>query len=282
MVNKRKTLIIIGESLMTIVLVFSCFTFAWFQSNQQTPLFSFNSGTLEMNVTSTNVYKYVYSKIPGTELVDYVSPGTVNKTTITNNANELVMNIFDPTSIKIIPDVTISSLNTNLVLEIDFSVTYSTAFKFSMVALKNILTTTNLLTSDYIHFTALTSEEYEAYSLVSGITSINETKVFDNVKKYSELSTHPYHIFPCAQEAIGDNYTTILSNNILVGTKPNATTTSNYKIYLNIDYDDNLTNGKHSSSDVVNNDYNLYSDSKIGYSFLMEMDYSFVFHLEQV
>jgi hypothetical protein len=145
---------------------------------------------------------------------------------------------------------------------------------------------TSLKASNYVHFTSLMEDEYTSYAATSGITSTDDAKVYDNIKKYSEdIANHPYTIFPNAQSNSGSSSMAILKSGsndyVTLVTRPANEVTNTFTFYVNVDYDDNLTNGKISSSSDVNATYNLYTDARLGNNYSMVMDYHFILTLSQ-
>jgi len=289
--KKVKLFLVIGESLLLISLAITNFSFAWFDSKERQLMVNSSTSTLAVTNISTDVYKYVYANI-GTVAVpiyDYNNPGTVTKTTIPNDATSVIMNIFDPTLLKISADKTISDLNTNLVLKVSFHLSYATKVNLVVLAQEDTITTTNLLASNYVHFTALTSDTYTTYAASSGITDNDANALlFKNIKQYSEdVTNHPYYIFPDAVGATGNDNVSILNKDTssnyveLVTVTPTAQTEGDYFFYINLDYDDNLTNGKINSSATENTDYSLYTDARLGQTFAVDMDYHFVLTFNQ-
>lgn len=282
--NIKGKLFMICESTIIALLSFSCFTMAWFLPSHSST-FRFSTGGLKVSNIKTSVYKYVYPPLVGGGSnieYDYNKEGVVNKVDITNTSNSLEMNYFDPTLLKIYATSsnkkTISDLNTNLVIAINFDITYGTGINISLTANKVKNNTTNLKNSDYIHFTALSSVEYQK---LYGSSSL----IFNNVKSYSEdFINHPAKIFNTAQKEVDNEALPILTDGIKDNIKlidaPLNETTSNFSIYLNVDYDDKLTNGINLDG-LVNNKYNLYSLDKIGNFYDMVMDYYFVFKFIQ-
>lgn len=289
--KKGKLFLIIGEGALLVSLSIVNFSYAWFDSKNRTLLVDSTAGSLVCSNITTEVYKYTYNNI-GTEaspIYDYGNAGTIVKKTIPNDTTSVIMNLFDPTYLKISTNKTISDLNTNLVLKVNFHLLYSTKVNLVLLAQEDSLTTTNLLCSDYIHFTALKSETYDTYASTSGISDADPNAlIYKNVKQYSEDTTNnPYYIFPNAIGTTGNDNVSLLNKNSssnyveLVTTNPVSKTENDYSFYVNIDYDDNLTNGKISDTATENDTYSLYTDARLGQTFAMDMNYHFIMIFNQ-
>ena len=109
---------------------FSAVTLAWIIRTSAIEGIRVDASSLGLSLNNQNLYKYVFPRYKDssgndTDVVDYLSKGEVKA--VSNDAN---MNPLDPTYLNIqhlLSQEGISVLNTNLVLEFDFTITYSTS-----------------------------------------------------------------------------------------------------------------------------------------------------------
>ena len=109
---------------------FSAVTLAWIVRTSAIDGIRIDASSLLLDLDDQNLYKYVFPRYKDssgndTNIVDYLSQGEVMS--VTNDAN---MNPLDPTYLSIqhlLSQEGISGLNTNLVLEFSFTITYSTS-----------------------------------------------------------------------------------------------------------------------------------------------------------
>ena len=151
---------------------FSAVTLAWIVRTSAIDGIRVDASSLGLDLNSQNLYKYVFPRYKDssgneTNVVDYLSKGEVKA--VSNDAN---MNPLDPTYLNIqhlVSQEGISILNTNLVLEFDFTITYTTSIDLYVFAERDY--EKELLksepdaqrVSDFIHFDLFQASEIEEY-----------------------------------------------------------------------------------------------------------------------
>ena len=151
---------------------FSAVTLAWIIRTSAIEGIKVDASSLALNLNNQNLYKYVFPRYKDssgneTNVVDYLSKGEVKP--VSNDSN---MNPLDPTYLTIqhmLSQEGISTLNTNLVLEFTFTITYSTSIDLYVFAErdyeKELLKTDPdaQRVSDFIHFDLFQDSEIEEY-----------------------------------------------------------------------------------------------------------------------
>lgn len=235
----------------------STFTWAWINWQPSVPSIGLDSGKLKVSLTSSKVYKYFYPYFAGsTELINYQAAGTVSSEDFSAISTDYKMNLFDPTYLTITQSqgVTISSLNTNLVLAITFSIETSVPATLKFSAVRNSAYTAGTLAASYfIHFQGVTSTVY------SGLDKTDYTaaddKVFFPIKTYVEANEGNDATF-------GEDTNLDIFTFDIDGTS--GASSQSVTFYANIDYDDTLTKAV------------FYDYEHLGYNYDLPMDYSFV------
>ena len=116
---------------------FSAVTLAWIIRTSSIEGIRIDASSLLLDLDSQNLYKYVFPRYKDsngsdTNIVDYLSQGEVK--TVSNDSN---MNPLDPTYLSIqrlLSQEGVSVLNTNLVLEFTFTITYTTSIDLYVYA----------------------------------------------------------------------------------------------------------------------------------------------------
>ena len=140
---------------------FSAVTLAWIVRTSAIDGIRVDASSLTLNLIDQKLYKYVFPRYKDssgneTNVVDYLSEGEVK--TVSNDTN---MNPLDPTYLSIqhlLSQEGIGVLNTNLVLEFEFTITYTTSIDFYVFAERDYQgtflksTSTAQRVSDFIHF----------------------------------------------------------------------------------------------------------------------------------
>lgn len=170
---KKKKALLIGLFLSSILAVgsFSSITFAWLIHNSSIEEIKVDASSLRLSPTSQKIYKYVFpaykdSKGNNTSIVDYLSPGSVQNVGTTSN-----MNTLDPAYLTIQNTVNqegISGLNTNIVLEFTFEITYTTSIDLYVNASRYYASYIPSQKgaqriSDFIHFDLFTEDDFSSY-----------------------------------------------------------------------------------------------------------------------
>lgn len=151
---------------------FSAVTLAWIIRTSSIEGIRIDASSLLLDLTDQKLYKYVFPRYQDsngsdTNIVDYLSPGEVK--TVSNDSN---MNPLDPTYLTIQNQKNqsgIGSLNTNLVLEFSFSITYSTSIDLYVYAERDYngtflkSTPTAQRVSDFIHFDLFKDSDIAGY-----------------------------------------------------------------------------------------------------------------------
>ena len=151
---------------------FSAVTLAWIVRTSAIDGIRIDASSLALDLESQNLYKYVFPRYKDssgneTNVVDYLSKGEVKA--VSNDAN---MNPLDPTYLNIqhlLSQEGIGILNTNLVLEFSFEITYSTSIDLYVLAERDY--EKELLksdpdaqrVSDFIHFDLFNASEIQEY-----------------------------------------------------------------------------------------------------------------------
>ena len=151
---------------------FSAVTLAWIIRTSSIEGIRIDASSLLLDLDSQNLYKYVFPRYKDssgsdTNIVDYLSQGEVK--TVSNDSN---MNPLDPTYLSIqrlLSQEGVSVLNTNLVLEFTFSITYTTSIDLYVYAERDYNGTfikssnTAQRVSDFIHFDLFKDTEIADY-----------------------------------------------------------------------------------------------------------------------
>ena len=151
---------------------FSAVTLAWIVRTSAIDGIRIDASSLLLDLDDQNLYKYVFPRYKDssgndTNIVDYLSQGEVMS--VTNDAN---MNPLDPTYLSIqhlLSQEGISGLNTNLVLEFSFTITYSTSIDLYVYAERDYegsflkSSPTSQRVSDFIHFDLFQDSEIQDY-----------------------------------------------------------------------------------------------------------------------
>lgn len=301
---KSKRLIVILCSLALSVSAFTGITFAWIntQAALNSPI-SVDSSSLAVNSISATVYKYVYPSFtnamseydinyhvldgegqPTTEevLINYNQTGEVRSQELTSTY-PIGMNVFDPQYLLLNRynsdgSETISALNTNMVVGVDFNLTYSFPVCVSVQVAKKTQQTSYLAGTNYLHYSAVLASD-----LTSLDSSSTDGEIFDAVKDYAEV-TAENHTF-AHDDLNADNKLDMLeSANIGEDAVPTQTTTT-FRVYLAIDFDDVQTGVKKYDTDgtTIINDYEsgLFGLDYLGKTLSVEMDYFFTLCISQ-
>lgn len=170
---KKKPYLYIGLFLAGILGIgsFSTMTLAWIVNNTAIEEIKVDASSFELSITSQSIYKYVFpaykdSAGNDTDIIDYLSEGEVK--TVTSKSN---MNSLDPTLLTIQDTVSqegISTLNTNIVLEFTFEVTYTTSTNFYLYAERvydSFIPSSKgaQRISDFLHYDVFSSDEVEPH-----------------------------------------------------------------------------------------------------------------------
>ena len=161
---------------------FSAVTLAWIVRTSAIDGIRVDASSLGLSLNDQKLYKYVFPRYKDssgndTDVVDYLSKGEVKA--VSNDAN---MNPLDPTYLNIqhlLSQEGISVLNTNLVLEFDFTITYSTSIDLYVYAERDYVNqfiksnATAQRVSDFIHFDLFDYDDIDDY-----LSSPRETEVF--------------------------------------------------------------------------------------------------------
>ena len=151
---------------------FSAVTLAWIVRTSAIDGIRVDASSLGLNLNDQKLYKYVFPRYKDssgneTNVVDYLSKGEVKP--VSNDAN---MNPLDPTYLNIqhlLSQVGISVLNTNLVLEFDFTIIYTTSIDLYVYAERDYVnqfiksSDTAQRVSDFIHFDCFSESEITGY-----------------------------------------------------------------------------------------------------------------------
>lgn len=195
---KRKPYFYIGLFLCGILAVgsFSTMTLAWIVNNTAIEEIKVDASSLNLTVTNQSIYKYVFpaykdSEGRDTNIIDYLSPGEAKAVLSTSNMNSL-----DPAFLTIQDTVSqdgISSLNTNIVLEFTFEVTFSTSTNIYLYAERvydSFVPSKKgaQRISDYLHFDMFSSEEVEP---LLDDSLVEKTFVGDGSKTSFEIESIP-------------------------------------------------------------------------------------------
>src|SRR5574344_1036933 len=120
-------------------LVVSGVSFAWINYNKNVDIINIiTSGSLSIDSSSIELYRFEFPYINGTTLIDYNSKdGAVHDPyQLTTTTAQYMMNMFDPAYLTINPDKSVSDLNTNVVLKISLNYRSSINYKLTMKATK--------------------------------------------------------------------------------------------------------------------------------------------------
>lgn len=151
---------------------FSAVTLAWIIRTSSIEGIRIDASSLLLDLDSENLYKYVFPRYKDssgsdTNIVDYLSQGEVK--TVSNDSN---MNPLDPTYLSIqrlLSQEGVSVLNTNLVLEFTFTITYTTSIDLYVYAERDYngtfikSTPTAQRVSDFVHFDLFKDSEVAGY-----------------------------------------------------------------------------------------------------------------------
>lgn len=151
---------------------FSAVTLAWIIRTSSIEGIRIDASSLLLDLDSQNLYKYVFPRYKDsngsdTNIVDYLSQGEVK--TVSNDSN---MNPLDPTYLSIqrlLSQEGVSVLNTNLVLEFTFTITYTTSIDLYVYAERDYNGTfikssnTAQRVSDFVHFDLFKDSEIAGY-----------------------------------------------------------------------------------------------------------------------
>ena len=194
---------------------FSAVTLAWIVRTSAIDGIRVDASSLGLSLTDQKLYKYVFPRYKDsngsdTDVVDYLSQGEVKA--VSNNAN---MNPLDPTYLNIqhlVSQEGVSILNTNLVLEFTFKITYSTSIDLYVYAERDYVNPfiksaeTAQRVSDFIHFDLFKDEDIEDH-----LDSPLESNIFtgDGSKTAFELTSNPSGIANVTVDGVAtNNYTT--------------------------------------------------------------------------
>ena len=171
---KRKTYLMVGLFLAATLAVgsFSAVTLAWIVRTSAIDGIRVDASSLGLNLNDQKLYKYVFPRYKDssgneTNVVDYLSKGEVKA--VSNDAN---MNPLDPTYLNIqhlLSQEGIGVLNTNLVLEFDFTIIYTTSIDLYIYAERDYVnqfiksSDTAQRVSDFIHFDCFSESEISGY-----------------------------------------------------------------------------------------------------------------------
>ena len=171
---KRKTYLLVGLFLAATFAVgsFSAVTLAWIVRTSAIDGIRVDASSLGLDLNSQNLYKYVFPRYKDssgneTNVVDYLSKGEVKA--VSNDAN---MNPLDPTYLNIqhlLSQEGIGILNTNLVLEFDFTIIYTTSIDLYVYAERDYVnqfiksSDTAQRVSDFIHFDCFSESDITGY-----------------------------------------------------------------------------------------------------------------------
>lgn len=285
--KKKIALLIAAMSLAVSMTGFGVFTFAWLTYRQDLSAVNVDAGDLKISNLSTTVYKYVYPHYMDaqgnpTDLVDYMGEGTVTAYPLTTTLTSVGMNIYDPTLLIIsggtLSQSSVSSLNTNLVFKITFTVTYSTPISLTLSADRDssfVASSTNYPISRYLNYIGASGTEVDALST----TYTGEADVpFYKVKGLADTlysatdTTHDRVKSFAATDASTSSSLTFFTTD-LVTSRPSDNTEATFTEYINIDYDYALT----SASGVTD----FYDIEHLGKQYLMGMDYHFLLKITQ-
>ena len=151
---------------------FSAVTLAWIVRTSAIDGIRVDASSLGLNLNDQKLYKYVFPRYKDssgneTNVVDYLSKGEVK--TVSNDAN---MNPLDPTYLNIqhlLSQEGIGILNTNLVLEFDFTIIYTTSIDLYVYAERDYVnqfiksSDTAQRVSDFIHFDCFSESDISGY-----------------------------------------------------------------------------------------------------------------------
>ena len=179
---------------------FSAVTLAWIIRTSSIEGIRIDASSLLLDLDSQNLYKYVFPRYKDsngsdTNIVDYLSQGEVK--TVSNDSN---MNPLDPTYLSIqrlLSQEGVSVLNTNLVLEFTFTITYTTSIDLYVYAERDYNGTflksapTAQRVSDFVHFDLFKDSEVAGY-----LDDPLESEVFsgDGTETVFTLTSNPSDI----------------------------------------------------------------------------------------
>ena len=179
---------------------FSAVTLAWIIRTSSIEGIRIDASSLLLDLDSQNLYKYVFPRYKDsngsdTNIVDYLSQGEVK--TVSNDSN---MNPLDPTYLSIqrlLSQEGVSVLNTNLVLEFTFTITYTTSIDLYVYAERDYNGTfikssnTAQRVSDFVHFDLFKDSEIAGY-----LDDPLESEVFsgDGTETVFTLTSNPSDI----------------------------------------------------------------------------------------
>lgn len=267
---------------MVATLSLSLTTFAWISTQKSIDGVTVVSGSLSLNNLSTGVYRYEYPYFDVEEIVhNYEGVGKVSLSAITTSNKAFTLNIFDPTYLTIKGATTqegISSLLTTLVVQVSFSVTYSTPVDYEFLAYRKTVVTSSPLASSYLHYMVIPKETIDnmTYDTANNVgnsdtsdAGVAQALLFSKIKYYSQLSANSSSIysFPNLTDA-----SVSIGSGHLITTRPSSVSSSGSSaFYIAMDYDQTLVSGKNGTSGYTN----FYDEVLLGNSYDLVSDFYF-------
>lgn len=276
-------------ALLISTLSFSLVTFAWISTQKSIDGVSVVSGNLHVNDVSTSVYRYEYPYFDAEETIhNYEGDGKVSASALTASNKNFGMNLFDPTYLTIKNMTTqegISSLLSTLIVKVSFTITYSTAVKYSFsVKRKTLAGNTDPLASAYLRFLAVPSTTIDGMSYDEANNVANSDLTTDGVARALLFSKVKYYAEASSQSALNHSFpnltdtSLVFSSGTLIATRPSSDTTSSVlSFYLVMDYDNDLVSGNNGNADYIN----FYEGSLLGNSYNLVSDFSFILQVEE-
>lgn len=272
--NKRNAIIIAFGSAVLSICCFTGMTFAWISYNQIITGVNVESGQISMTASPISIYRYNYPTFEGSTLIDYSKEGTVSSYNLTTEAHTYSMNKLDPTYILISSGTGvqtqdgIESLNTNIVLKVSFSVTYSAPIKVRLSLDQDTSYTPSIIDSvqhygisDYLNFISLSQAELTALSTPSGVSGEPDL-TFYKAKAYAKAN-------PTLRNTVATSADTADLFSYSVTDRPASETTTAFVFYVNLDYD-------------VTKCADFFKPSNLGIDYVLDSDYSLTLHAEQI
>lgn len=284
--NRIKLMIIALCSVGGLAVSFVSGTFAWLSySKKMADIINVDSGSLKLNSVSLSLVKFVYPDFSGgydidsTSLIDFNASGRVKSKTLLPDSS-VSLNLIDPTYMAIY-NASVSSLNTNVVLKVSFSLDYDSAVKLSFTARKTNplgVVGTALPVSEYLDFTYLSNSSFIALpepdmSLYDPLNETNEDYVtYHKTKTYSELGTTYRSSFG------GTSFANIVSDDHIVASRPASPVVGGiFSFYVGVDYSNETIHGN-----VLNGVADLFDSEHIGLAINLYVDYAFYLSVTEV
>ncbi len=262
--ERKRLLIVAFGSLLLVSLSLGGYTFAWMQYQKTLSNdIAIAAGSLNIKSFSLKPYKLFFPDYLGSyesegQLINYDGVTAVNPSPNRGYA----MNVLDPSYLTIHPSATISDLETNLVIRVDFSLEYSTplTLDFSVKTKTVTLGENQFAASQFLHYSALTPTASASYG------GLGDTGIFTGVKAYAEDTVnHPVSILNGASSLnlFGSEGTD------LVGTyDPAHVSPQTFYFFVNVDYDRTLCD-------------RFFDPSRLGNDYSLVPDYSFELAVRQ-